>query len=131
MGSSLKYATCLSLPCDTWHRSFHLGISQPQFCPADIPLSPNISQSQFCPADILPHPDISHSDLADVPPSPGISHPTPAAGWERRTIQLPRTDMSGSSGNAYPYSFPGQLGSSDTCDSPDPFPPTIKKHRQY
>ncbi|WJZ95276.1 hypothetical protein VitviT2T_014057 [Vitis vinifera] len=48
-------------------------------------------------------------------------------GWERRTIQLPRIDTSGSSGNAYLDSLLGQLGSSDTRDSPDPFPPTIKK----
>nr|CAN80158.1 hypothetical protein VITISV_028149 [Vitis vinifera] len=27
------------------------------------------------------------------------------AGWERRTFQLPRSDMSGSSDNAYPESF--------------------------
>ncbi|WJZ81309.1 hypothetical protein VitviT2T_001158 [Vitis vinifera] len=71
---------------------------------------------------------------ADIPPSPDISHPVPDAGWERRAFQLPRSDMSGSSDSAYPESicnrqfrFPGQLGSSDTGDSPDPFPPTIKK----
>ena len=56
------------------------------------------------------------------------------ARWERRTFQLLRSDMSGSSDSAYPESirsrqfrFPGQLGSSDTRDSRDPFPPTIKK----
>ena len=53
----------------------------------------------------------------------GYSHPVPDAGWERRAIQLPRSDMSGSSDSAYPESirsrqfrFPGQLGSSDTHD---------------
>ena len=34
-----------------------------------------------------------------------ISHPAPDAGWERRMFQLFRSDMSGSSDNAYPESF--------------------------
>ena len=42
---------------------------------------------------------------ADIPPSPDISHSAPNARWERRTFQLPRSDMSGSSDNAYPESF--------------------------
>ena len=70
----------------------------------------------------------------DVPASPDTSHPAPDAGWERRAFQLPRSDMSGSFDSAYPKSirsrqfrFPGQLGSSDTRDSSNPFPPTIKK----
>ena len=74
---------------------------------------------------------------ADVSPSPDISHPTPAARWERRTIRLPRSGMFGYSDSAYPenirsrhFSFPEQLSSSDTRDSPDPFPPTIKKQTQ-
>ena len=109
VGSSLKIAAWLPLPCDMWHHSFHPDIShpdtanvlpypdvsQPPFYPADIPLSPNVSQSQFNPAD--------------VPPSPDISHPAPIAGWERRTIQFPRTDMSGSSGDAYPDSLARQI----------------------
>ena len=37
-----------------------------------------------------------------------ISHPTSAAGWERRTIQLPRADMSGSFGKAYSDNIHGQ-----------------------
>ena len=97
--------------------SFHPDISHPD--PANILLSPDISQPQFYPTD--------------VPPSPDISHPAPAAGWERGTIQLPWTDMSGSSCSAYPenfrsrqFRFPRQLGSSDTRDSLDPFLPTIK-----
>ena len=56
------------------------------------------------------------------------------AGWERRAIQLPQSNMSGSCDSAYPESirsrqfrFPGQIGSSDTRDSLDPFPPTIKR----
>ncbi|WJZ92653.1 hypothetical protein VitviT2T_011637 [Vitis vinifera] len=68
----------------------------------------------------------------------GIAHSTFSgyltAGWERRTFQLSQSDMSGSSDSTYPESirsrqfrFPGQLGSSDTRDLPDPFPPTIKK----
>ncbi|RVW71881.1 hypothetical protein CK203_058418 [Vitis vinifera] len=83
VGSSLKIAAWFPLPCDTWHRSFHPdenahsfhldishpdqanvlpypNVSQPQFCPTDIPLSPDISQSQFYRADIPPFPDISH-----------------------------------------------------------------------
>ena len=103
VGSSLKYATCLSLSCDTWHRSFHpdgnshsfhLDISQPQLCPADIPPHPDISHPN--PVDVPSHPD-----PADVPHSPDISHPASSAGCERRTIQLPRTDMSGYSSDAY------------------------------
>ncbi|WJZ89754.1 hypothetical protein VitviT2T_008949 [Vitis vinifera] len=42
---------------------------------------------------------------ASVPPSLDISHPTPDTGWERRAIQLPRSDMSGSSDSAYPESI--------------------------
>ena len=55
-------------------------------------------------------------------------------GWERRTFQLPQSDMSRSFDSTYPESirscqirFPGQLGSSNTRDLPDPFPPIIKK----
>ena len=60
-------------PCNTWHRSFH----------------PDVSYSEFCPADVPPL-RISHIRRS------------PVAEWERRTIQLPRADMSGSFGNAYP-----------------------------
>ncbi|WJZ85072.1 hypothetical protein VitviT2T_004635 [Vitis vinifera] len=63
-----------------------------------------------------------------------MSHPAPDAGWERRAIQLHRSNMSGYSESVYPenirsrqFRFPGQLGLSDTRDSPDPFLPTIKK----
>ena len=116
-------------PCDTWHRSFHPDGNSHSF-------HPDISHPEFCPADVPPSLDISYPEFypADVPPSPDISQPAPAAGWERRTIQLPRADMSGSSSSAYlknirsrQFRFPGQLGSSDTRDSPDLFPPTIKK----
>ena len=75
-----------------------------------------------------------YTRTGDIPPSPGIIQPAPSAGWERRGIQLPRTDMSESFGNTYPknirsrrFNFPGQLDSSETRDSPDLFPPTIKK----
>ena len=75
-----------------------------------------------------------YTRTGDVSPSPGIIQPAPSTGWERRAIQLPRSDISGSSNSACPESirsrqfrFPGQLGSSDTRNSPDPFPPTIKK----
>ena len=111
---------CLTTAILSGRHPLYPDVSQPQFYPADIPLSPDISQPQLYPTD--------------VPPSPDISHPTPDAGWERRAIQLPRSDMSGSSASAYPESirsrqfrFPGQFGSSNTRDSPDPFPPTIKR----
>ncbi|RVW47753.1 hypothetical protein CK203_103396 [Vitis vinifera] len=112
------------------------NVSHPEFCPADVPPSPDISHLEFCPADVQPSLDISHPEFcpADVPPSPDISHPALDAGWERRAIQLPRSDISGSSNSACPESirsrqfrFPGQLGSSNTRDSPDPFSPTIKR----
>ena len=67
-----------------------------------VDILPYLDISHPNPADGPPHLDISHPDPADVPPSPDISHPAPTAGWERRTIQLPRTDMSGYSGDAYP-----------------------------
>ncbi|RVW20501.1 hypothetical protein CK203_106594 [Vitis vinifera] len=51
-------------------------------------------QKEFCPAD--------------VPPSPGTSQSALVAGWERRTILLPRADMSKSFGNAYPENIRGQ-----------------------
>ena len=61
---------------------------------------------------------------ADDSPYPDTSQSAPVVGWERRTIQFPRADMSGSSGNAYPenirnqrFKFSGQLGPSDTHDS--------------
>nr|CAN82563.1 hypothetical protein VITISV_039811 [Vitis vinifera] len=59
---------------------------------------------EFYPADFPPSPDILHPEFypADIPPSSDISHPAPDAGWERRTFQLPRLDMSGSSDSAYP-----------------------------
>ena len=63
--------------------------------------------SRILSADIPPSPDVSHPKLcpADVPPSLDISHPTPDAGQERRAIQLPRSDMSGSFDSAYPESI--------------------------
>ena len=38
-------------------------------------------------------------------PSPNISHPAPDAGWERKTFQLLRSNISRSSDSAYPESF--------------------------
>ncbi|RVW51768.1 hypothetical protein CK203_066841 [Vitis vinifera] len=83
-------------PCDAWHSSFHLDGNSHSF-------NPDISHPEFCPANILPYPDISQPQfyLANVPPSPDISHSAPAVGWERKTIQLPRAGLSGSSGSAY------------------------------
>nr|CAN68870.1 hypothetical protein VITISV_013506 [Vitis vinifera] len=100
---------------------------------------------EFYPADIPPSLDVSQPDgrgghfnfPVQTCPDPLIGYFISRyliAGWERRTFQLSRSDMSGSSDSAYPESirnrqikFPGQLGSSDTRDLPDPFPPTIKK----
>ena len=68
------------------------------------------------------------------PPSLDISQPAPATGWKRSAIQLPRSYMFGSAGDAHPeyirgrrFRLPGQLDSSYTRDLPDPFMPTIKK----
>ena len=114
---SLSLAHANGPPCDARHSSFHPGKN---YVRPTFHLLRDISHPEFCPAD--------------VPPSPDISHPTPDPGWERRAIQLPQSNMSGSSDSAYlesirsqQFIFPGQLGSSDTRDSPDPFPPTIKK----
>ncbi|WKA10545.1 hypothetical protein VitviT2T_028110 [Vitis vinifera] len=61
------------------HHSTSLRRFGEEFCPADVPPSPDILHPEFC--------------LADVPLSPNISHPAPDAGWERRTFQLLRARM--------------------------------------
>ena len=78
------------------------------------------TRGEFCTVDVLHFLD--------------ISQPTLAIGWERSAIQLPRSDMSGSVGNAYPeyihgrqFRFPEQLDSLDIRYLPDPFLPTVKK----
>nr|CAN81432.1 hypothetical protein VITISV_010697 [Vitis vinifera] len=78
-----------------------------EFCPAEVPPSPNILHPEFYPAKVPPSPDILHPKFcpADIPLSPDISHLAPNARWERRTFQLPRSDMSGSSDSAYPENF--------------------------
>ena len=122
--SSLKIATWLPLP---WTRrrplatrgiahstrtgnshSFHPDISHPGL--ANVLPYPDVSQPPFYPVDIPLSPDVSQPPFypVDVPLSPDISHPAPVVGWERRTIQLPRTDTSGSSSNAYPDSLARQ-----------------------
>ena len=72
-------------------RSTFSDISHPEFCPADVPPSSDISHPEFCPTD--------------VPPSPDISYPAPDAEWERKAIQLPRTDRFESSNSVYPESI--------------------------
>ena len=103
---------------------------------ADVPPSPDISHPEFCLADVQPSPDVSYPELcpADDSSSPDTSQSAPDAGWERKAIKLSPSDMSGSFDSTYPESicsrqfrFPRQLGSSDTRDSPNPFPPRIKK----
>nr|CAN71733.1 hypothetical protein VITISV_014007 [Vitis vinifera] len=111
--------------CDAQHNSFHPDgnshsfhpdVSHPEFCPANVLPYPNVSLPQFCPADILPSPDISQPDgrggrfnfSGQTCPDPLIEYFTSGyltTGWERRTFQLPRLDMSGSSNSAYPKSF--------------------------
>ena len=67
-------------------------------------------------ADISPSPGISHPDgrggrfnfLGQTCPDPLIGYFTSeclTAGWERRTFQLSRSDMFGSSDSTYPESF--------------------------
>ena len=67
----------------------------------------HLAHADSPPCDVPPSPDILHSEFypANVPPSLDISHPALDAGWERRTFQLPRTNMFGSSNSAYPESF--------------------------
>ena len=94
---SLHLAHANGLPCYARHSSFHPG-------------------KEFCPADIPPSPDISHPDgrggrfnfPGQTCPDPLIGYFTSrylTAGWERRTFQLTRSDMSGSSDSAYLESF--------------------------
>nr|CAN69601.1 hypothetical protein VITISV_007657 [Vitis vinifera] len=61
-----------------------------EFCSANI-FHPDIPHPEFCPGD--------------VPPSPDVSHPTDISGWERRAFQLPWSDISGSADSANPESF--------------------------
>ena len=93
--------------------SFHPD-GNPLFHPDGESLIPPGRESLIPPGRGIPH-----STRTGIPhsTSPDISHPapvrptfhlfgyltssTPVAGWERRTIQLPRADMSGSFGNAY------------------------------
>ena len=126
--------------------TFHPDVSHPEFCSADIPSGCLTSEI------LLRRHSIRIFRIRRLTPDgrggrfnfPSQTYPDPligyftsgclTAGWERRAFQLPRSDMSGSSDSAYPESihdrqfrFPGQLGSSDTRDSSNPFPPTIKK----
>ena len=122
MGSSLKMPRgSLSLahvdgpPCDARHRSFHQGKN---YVRPTFNRSPDISHPEFCPAD--------------VPPSPDISHPAPNAEWERRRFNFPGQTcpdplivLTRRASTADNSDSLGQLGSSATRDSPDPFPPAI------
>ena len=93
--------------------SFHPD-GNPSFHPDRNPSFHPDGDSSFHPdGDSSFHPDISY--LAPIRPMfhlsgyrtagttvDTITSGTPVAGWERRMIQLPRADMSGSFGNAYP-----------------------------
>nr|CAN68247.1 hypothetical protein VITISV_005940 [Vitis vinifera] len=128
---SLHLAHADGPPCNAQHSSFHPGISLSdrhstfsRYLTSGLMSDTGWERRAFQ----LPRLDISGS-------SDRIFHNSaPDAGWESRAFQLPRSDISGSSNSAYPESirgrqfrFPGQLGLSDACDSPDPFSPTIKK----
>ena len=88
-----------------------------------------ISQPSFHPAYLI-------AAILSVRRSVFSGYFTPGA-WRwmgKGAIQLPPSDLSRSANGAYlesvrsrQFKFPGQLGSSDTCDSPNPFPPRIKK----
>ena len=108
VGSSLKSATWLPLP---WTRRRPLLRRVASLIPPG---------RKFC--------------TANVPPSPDISQPAPTVGQERSAIQLPRTDMSGSAGDAHleyirarRFKFPRQLDSSYARDLPDTFLLAVKK----
>nr|CAN66998.1 hypothetical protein VITISV_019170 [Vitis vinifera] len=132
--------------CDTWHHSFHSDGNSHSFHPECLtsgfmsgrhPTSSGCLTVAILSGRRSTSSGYLTSESADVPPSLDISQPVPAAGWERRTIQLPRSGMSGYSDSAYPenirsrhFRFPEQLSSSNTRDSPDPFPPTIKNQTQ-
>ena len=94
------------IPDRSHSRHYTRPISQPPLYPADLTTAiiPGRSHSRHSTRSIS-QPQFY---LSDVPPSPDISHLAPSAGWERRTIQLPRVDMSGSFDNAYPDSICGQ-----------------------
>ena len=90
---SLHLAHADGPPCNARHSSFHPG-------------------EEFCPANIPPSPDISHPDGRGGRFNfPGQTCPDPVIGyftsgyltteWERRTLQLLRSDMSESSDSAY------------------------------
>ena len=83
----IRIALCA--PCHLGEGSLHLAHADGPFLRHVAQLIP--PREEFCPVNI--------------PPSPDISHPAPDAGWERMTFQLPRSDMSGSSYSAYPESI--------------------------
>ena len=71
------------------------------FHPDGNPLFHPDGESLIPPGRGIPHSTrtgIPHSTSSDIGYLPSG---TPVAGWARRTIQLPRADMSGSFGNAY------------------------------
>ncbi|RVX14629.1 hypothetical protein CK203_011936 [Vitis vinifera] len=87
---------------------------------------PDVSYSEFCSADIPPGCEDNISEILlrrhstrmshirnSSPPTfhPDISHLALDAGWERRTFQLLRSDISRSSDSAYPESFAAILHS--------------------
>ena len=119
----LTHSTRISHIRNSVQPTFHLlriysDISHPEFCSADVPplsgcLTSALVRPTFHPPGYLtsgilsadvPSPRMSHirNPVRRRSIHLDISHLAPVAGWERRMIQLPRADMSGSFGNAYP-----------------------------
>ena len=111
VGSSLKNATWLSLPCTRrrfpFQRATQLIPPGEEFCPTEVTPSLNILHPEFYRVEVPPSPDILDPKFCpvDIPLSPDISHSVPDVGWERRTFQLPQSDMSGLSDSVYPEIF--------------------------
>ena len=81
----------------------------------------HLAHADSPPCDVPPSPDILHSEFypANVPPSLDISHPALDAGWERRTFQLPGSNMSGSSDRIFHIRIShNQMGEKDISTSP-------------
>ena len=93
--------------CDTWHRSFHPDISHPEFFSVDIP------------------PGYLTSGILSGRRSTFFGYF--AAGACHRVREENDSTSPDRHVRILWWRLPGQLGSSDARDSPDPFPPTIKK----
>ena len=97
---SLHLAHAHGPPCHAWHSSFHPGRNsiRPIFHLLRIShircLQPDGRGGRF-----------NFSGQTCLDPLIGYFTSGLTAGWEKRTFQLPRSDISGSSDSAYPESF--------------------------